>query len=82
MDEFYPMNQDVFLRIAHTPADQLPEHYAVQWGKTPSGGDFTVMLFLDASNNPCSKEKAARIEICECDYRGKPLFRTYLGKKI
>lgn len=72
------MDQDIFMRLAHTPADELPEYYGVQWGKTPAGGDFTVMLFLDAEGKPCAKEKAATIELCECDYRGKPLYRSTL----
>ena len=75
------MNEYIFMRLAHTPPEQLPECYAVQWGKTPAGGDFTVMLFLNAAGQPCARQDAARIELCECDYRGKPLFRSTLDRK-
>lgn len=72
---------DLFMRLRHLPQTQLPLGIAVLEGKTPSGGVFTVAQFTDAAGMPCDAQTAAKIELYECDYRGRVLFCTHMGKK-
>lgn len=46
-------------------------------GPTPNGGVYSIAYFSDEDGEPCSEDKAARIEIHECDKDGNSIFRTY-----
>jgi hypothetical protein len=46
-------------------------------GKTPSGGAYAIVYFLDVDGEPVSKEAAVTLEIVEYDDRDHPLCRTY-----
>lgn len=59
------------------PADVTSEQTD---GTTPAGGAYAVANFLDAEMKPCTKDKAAHIEILEFDQDGKNIARTWLER--
>lgn len=59
------------------PADVTSERID---GPTPAGGAYAAANFLDAEMTPCSKDKAAHIEILEFDQAGNNIARTWLER--
>lgn len=55
-------------------AEKTEEH---RTGATPHGGVRSVIYYLDANNEPCTKERAVTVEIIEIDAHGKEIFRHY-----
>ena len=50
-------------------------------GTTPSGGAYSVAYYKDANGNPCTKDKASKIEICEYSAKGVCINSIY-GKML
>ena len=39
-------------------------------GPTPNGGAYSVAYYRDANGDPCTKDKASQIEVCEYSAKG------------
>lgn len=46
-------------------------------GKTPNGGDYSEIYYLDKNKKPCDKGSATRVFIRECTAEGKLVQETY-----
>lgn len=46
-------------------------------GKTPNGGDYSEIYYLDKNKKSCDKRSATRVFIRECTAEGKIVQETY-----
>ena len=46
-------------------------------GKTPNGGAYAIIYFMDENGAPTTEEKSVSCEIHEFDEKGNIIFRTY-----
>ena len=49
--------------------------------RTPHGGEYAIVYFLDNNNNTCDKENATNGYIQEFDSQGKMIYETRFIKK-
>ncbi|MGN1051244.1 MAG: hypothetical protein ACI4QE_02970 [Acutalibacteraceae bacterium] len=64
--------------------DDLPENaiYHERYDKkTPNGGDYSEIFYLDENGKGVDKNKATRAVIYECKKDGTAINRTFLEKK-
>ena len=63
-------------RASEEKLESVPENKR-HYGKTPSGGSYSVAYYYNKDGEPCEKEDAKSVNIVEYNDKGEKINETY-----